>query len=174
MKRALVLYDSHFGNTKAVALALVRGIEATGTETECLNIDEASLQQIPGFDFIAIGGPTHIIRTSKEMKDFLMQLRSIELRGIMGFAFDTRIESRMNQRKWGVFENSAARRIQGAMKRMKMKIIRNRQSALVQGREGPLAPGVENEFEKVGREIGAIIVEATRQSSNGAGIHERK
>jgi flavodoxin len=154
MRRALVLYDSRFGNTKAIAFALARGIGNNGIETDCLSIEEVDFQQIHGYDFIAIGGPTHVIRTSKEMKEFLAQLRSVDLRGKLGFAFDTRMESKMNEKKWGVFENSAARRIQGAMKKMKMKIIRDRQSALVLENEGPLEQDAEDEFAEIGRSIG--------------------
>jgi flavodoxin len=154
MKRALVLYNSRYGNTKSVAFALAKGIQGAGIETECMSIEDVKIQRIPDFDFIAIGGPTHIIRTSQEMKEFLAKLKSVDLRGKLSFAFDTRIESKMNQRKWSVFENSAARRIQGAMKKMKMKIIRDRQSALVLENEGPLEQDAEDEFAEIGRSIG--------------------
>ena len=43
------------------------------------------------------------------------------------------------------------------MKRMKIKIVKSRQSAIVNGREGPLEPGVEGTFEDIGKEIGSIL-----------------
>ncbi len=158
MVRALILYHSLFGNTKDVALSLAKGIEETGVETECLGIDEVSIDQISNYDFLAIGGPTHMIGLSKTMKDFLKKLKSINLRGIKGFSFDTRNHSRLNKKRWFVLENSAARRIEGKMKKMKMIIIKPRQSAIVYGKEGPLESNVEPSFLEIGTEIGNILI----------------
>ncbi|MFW9801667.1 MAG: flavodoxin family protein [Candidatus Thorarchaeota archaeon] len=157
MKKALVLYHSLYGNTRAVAMSLAEGIREGDIETDCLSINEVDFIEIPGYDFIAIGGPTHIIRTSKEMKDFLQRLKSLNLRGRTGFAFDTRNISRMNSKSWLVLENSAARRIEGSMKRLKIKILAPRASAIVEGREGPLDVGVEDRFVEIGRELGRAI-----------------
>jgi sulfite reductase alpha subunit-like flavoprotein len=157
MRKALVLYHSLFGNTEAVAKSLAKGIEETGMETLCQSIDDFNLSDIRLFDFVAIGGPTHILKTSKEMKLFLQELSTFNLRDIAGFSFDTRNESKMNKRRFLVLENSAARVIEGWMKRMKMTIIRSRESAIVNGREGPLDPGVEDAFLEIGREIGKRI-----------------
>lgn len=157
MKRALVLYHSLFGNTKTVAMSLAKGIEESAIEVDCLSIDEVEINEIPKYNLIAIGSPTHMIRPSKEMKDFLSRLRTIELKDRFGFSFDTRNESRMNKRSLLVLENSAARSIEGIMKRMKMKIIKSRVSAIVHGREGPLDIGVEEYFHQIGREIGSLL-----------------
>jgi flavodoxin len=146
MIRALILYHSLFGNTKEVALSLAKGIEETGVETECLGIDEVRIDQIPNYDFLAIGGPTHMIGLSKDMKIFLKKLKSINLKGIKGFSFDTRNPSRLNKKRWLVLENSAARKIEGKMKGMKIVIIKPRKSAIVYGREGPLESNVEFSF----------------------------
>ncbi|MFX1283427.1 MAG: flavodoxin family protein [Promethearchaeota archaeon] len=158
MVRALVLYHSLFGNTKDVALSLAKGIEETGIETVYMGIDEVNINQIPNYDFLAIGGPTHMIGLSKAMKAFLKNLKSVNLRGMKGFSFDTRNHSRMNKKRWLILENSAARRIEGKMKSMKIKIIRPRQSAIVYGREGPLESEVKVVFREIGKEIGAILI----------------
>ena len=161
MTRALVLYHSLFGNTKDIAFSLARGIEEAGIETDCLSIDEVSIKDIPNYDFLAIGGPTHMIGLSKAMKDFLKKLKSISLQGMKGFSFDTRNPSRMNKKRWIILENSAARRIEGKMKRMNMKIVKSRQSAIVYGREGPLENNVEAAFIAIGKEIGNILASQT-------------
>jgi hypothetical protein len=65
------------------------------------------------------------------------------------FCFDTRNPSRFN-----AFDmNSAAKRIEKKMKKMNVKIIRPRESALVEGREGPLHDGVLERFRRIGTEI---------------------
>lgn len=139
-------------------MSLARGVEESETEVDCLSIEEVDIKEIPEYDFIAVGSPTHITKPSKEMKEFLKKLKTIELRGLLGFSFDTRNESRMNNRRLALFENSAARSIEGFMKRMKMKIIKPRFSAIVYGREGPLNADVEETFLQIGREIGSILV----------------
>ncbi|MFX1254761.1 MAG: flavodoxin family protein [Promethearchaeota archaeon] len=158
MTRALIVYHSLFGNTKDVAMSLAKGIEETGIKTDCLSIDEADIQDIPNYDFLAIGGPTHMIGISKEMKAFLEKLGSINLQGMKGFSFDTRIPSRMNKKRWLMLENSAARKIEGKMRQMKIKIIKSRQSAIVYGKEGPLEENVEATFKDIGKEIGNLLV----------------
>lgn len=157
MKRALVLFHSLFGNTKSVAMALAKGIEDSGIETECMSIDEVSIQEMSNYDFLAIGSPTHMIRPSNEMKEFLQKLRNLKLQGMKGFAFDTRNESRMNQKRWFALENSAARSIEGLMKKVGIRIIRPRESGIVFGREGPLNRGVEDKFMQIGYDIGTLL-----------------
>jgi hypothetical protein len=53
--------------------------------------------------------------------------------------------------------NSAAKRIEKKMKKMNVKIIRPRESALVEGREGPLHDGVLERFRRIGTEIAESI-----------------
>lgn len=157
MKRALVLFHSLFGNTKAVAQSLAKGLQETGLEVDCQSIDEVDINTIPNYDLIAIGSPTHMIRPSKQMKEFLERLRILNLSGLVGFSFDTRNESRMNRRSFSVLENSAARSIEKALKRVKVRIIKPRVSAIVQGREGPLNVESEETFLEIGREIGHLM-----------------
>jgi flavodoxin len=157
MVSVLILYHSLFGNTKDVALSLAKGIEESGIATDCMSITEVDVNQILNYDFLAIGGPTHMIGISKEMKKFLKKLKSVNLRGMKGFSFDTRNHSRLNKKRWLILENSAARKIEGKMKRMKMKIVKPRQSAIVNGREGPLEPDVEGVFKDIGKELGSIL-----------------
>jgi flavodoxin len=157
MKRALVLYHSLYGNTKAVAKSLARGIEELGVETDCMSIGEIDIMQISSYDFLAIGSPTHIIRPSKDMKEFLLRLKTLELGDLTGFAFDTRNHSRMNSKSWLMLENSAARHIEGVLKGVKIRLLAPRVSAIVEGREGPLNTGVEERFKKIGRELGRAL-----------------
>jgi flavorubredoxin len=149
MSRALVLYHSVFGNTKAVAVNLANGIREPGIATDCVSLEVVEIKHIPDYDFLAIGGPTHMLGMSKTMKAFLQTLKTIDLQGVTGFSFDTRNPS--------LLENSSARRIEGAMKEMKIKIVKPRQSALVEGREGPLDEGTEGLFRRIGVEIAALI-----------------
>jgi flavodoxin len=157
--KALIVYDSLFGNTKTVAEHLAMGIEESGIEVDCMHIDDIKINQMSDYDLLAIGGPTHMINVSKPMRAFLDRLSTIDLRGKFGFSFDTRVVSRMNSRRWFILENSAAKRIESRMRKLKMVIIRKRESAIVGGREGPLESGVEDAFLDIGKEIGVSLVE---------------
>jgi flavodoxin len=154
--RGIVVYDSNFGNTEKIARALTQGLREA-MEVDCLRIDEVNIETLPEYRFIAVGGPTHIIRTSKSMKNFLERLESVNLRGLKGFSFDTRNESRMNSRLMFGLENSAARVIEKTLKRRNVKIIKPRHSAIVEGREGPLHKGMEETFRQIGSEILALL-----------------
>ncbi len=158
MTHGLIIYHSLFGNTKQVAYCLANGMKDVGMSVECLGIEEIVLENLSKYEFIAIGGPTHIIGISKPLKEFLVKLKTVSLKGIKGFSFDTRNPSRMNKKWLLTLENSAARRIEGKMRRMKMKIIKPYLSAIVYGREGPLEKNVELEFRSIGKELGKMLV----------------
>ncbi len=157
MRKGIVVYDSNFGNTEKIARALALGLGEKGAEIDCLKVDQVDVERLAGYDFIAVGGPTHVISASKPMKEFLERLKAVDLRGLKGFSFDTRNESRMNSRRWLMFENSAARVIEGALRGMKVDIVRPRRSAIVEGREGPLHEGMEETFKQIGVEIAGSL-----------------
>jgi flavodoxin len=153
MRKGIVVYDSNFGNTEKIARALALGLEEKSAKIDCLKVDQVDVEKLTEYDFRAIGGPTHIISASKPMKEFLERLKTVDLRELKGFSFDTRNESRMNSRRWLMFENSAARVIESALRKEKMDIVRPRRSAIVEGREGPLHEGMEEAFRRIGVEI---------------------
>lgn len=158
MKRALVLYHSLYGNTKSVAVNLAKGLEEAGVVVTISSINDIDVEKVSKYDLIALGSPTHKLRPSKEMKEFLDRLKSINLKGLHGFSFDTRIESRMNKRGLSILENSAARSLERFMKRKGMRVIKPRTSAIVEGREGPLATSAPPDFVQIGKEIGKILM----------------
>jgi hypothetical protein len=84
------------------------------------------------------------------MKGLLEELKIVDASGKKGFCFDTRVQSRFNR-----FDlNSAAKRIE---KKMKVKMIKPRKSAIVEGREGPLEKETQKTFRKLGKEIAELI-----------------
>jgi hypothetical protein len=63
--RALVVYESMFGNTRAVAEAIATGLAAVG-EVEALEVAEAPTGHLSGIDLLVVGGPTHALGLSRE------------------------------------------------------------------------------------------------------------
>jgi flavodoxin len=169
--RAIVLFDTRYGNTEKVARALARGMEAAGVGTVCSNIAVADLSSLSEFDLIAVGGPTHYRTASDPMKKFLSSIDAIKLKGRLGFAFDTRKES--------FWAGSAAKYIEERLRSKGMKMIWPTLSAWVFIPEGAgegdpaldkdelkemkrrqvrLAEKMEELFERTGGEIGRALI----------------
>lgn len=124
--RVLVGYWSRFGNTQRVAKALATGLQQVpGIMAECTNIDSLLPPQLGRYELIALGGPTEILSAPGAIKKFLDGLRPEEVRGKLGFAFDTRLDSRLS--------GSAGRYIERHLERLGMEIVRPHASALVRG-----------------------------------------
>jgi flavorubredoxin len=149
VRKAIVIYDTGFGNTEKIARALARGIEKQGIKVDCVNVNEVDVDKLVEYDFLAIGGPTHMHGISKPMKAFFEKLRSLDIGGRKAFAFDTRLDS------W--WAGSAAKGIEKSLKKLGTKIVKSRESAIVKGREGPLEEGIEEKFEQTGVEIAESI-----------------
>jgi flavodoxin len=65
--KAVVVYESHFGNTAAVARAVAEGI---GPEARALNTDEATDQALEGADLLVAGAPVIAFGLSRDgMRD---------------------------------------------------------------------------------------------------------
>ena len=57
--RALVVYESMFGNTEKVAAAVARGLQAEGVETGLVEAQHATTLLPTDLDLLVVGGPTH-------------------------------------------------------------------------------------------------------------------
>lgn len=153
MRKSIIIYDTGFGNTEKIAKALAIGLENQGVNVDCVKVNDVVLDKLVEYDFFAVGGPTHMLGMSKPMKDFLEELKTIDISGKRGFCFDTRNQSRFNR-----FDlNSAAKRIEKKLKKMKVRMIKPRKSAIVNGREGPLEDGMEQMFERLGGELAELV-----------------
>jgi flavodoxin len=85
MKKAIILYDSIYGNTKKVAMSLSRGLEAGYVYVDCIPIQHFNIKELKNYDLIGIGGPTHFHGVSKQMKLFLCKIKHLRLENKRGF-----------------------------------------------------------------------------------------
>jgi len=150
---AAVIYDSNFGNNEKLAQALSTGLQRAGLVVDLLKIGEFNHTSIQNYELVCLGGPTHIARISENMRVFLNDIKSTNLRGMKGFCFGTRMDSRMN-----IFDiNGSAKKIERKLKKKGVKMVKEAVNVLVEGREGPLVEGSENVFKELGYEIGGIL-----------------
>ena len=72
--KALVLFISHYGNTKQVAETIAKQITDSGHETVVQDLRQ-KLPDLVSFDFVAIGSPTRFARPAGKAVSVLKQLR---------------------------------------------------------------------------------------------------
>ncbi len=147
--KALVVYDSVFGNTEKLARALASGLESGGVEVDVVKVDSVKLEELSGADLLCVGSPTHGWNASKSTKEFLEHLSTTQgLRGKKAFAFATKMRSRL--------AGDAAGKIENKLRDAGLIIARRTRTAIVEGREGPLEEAAEETFKKIGDELAQL------------------
>ena len=160
--RALVVFESMFGNTKAIAEAIAEGLGET-LETESVEVGHAPVSLL-GYDLLIVGGPTHqfglsrpdsrkgaasetdesLISTGIGIREWIGSLPKAS--GVAAATFDTSI------RKPNL-PGSAARGAQKRLKRLGYRIVIPAEIFHVEGTTGPISDG---ELERA-REWGAKV-----------------
>ena len=166
--RALVVYESMFGNTEQVARQVAGGLAAYG-EVEVREVSEAPSMPDELLDLVVLGGPTHAFSMSREStrQDARRQgathgevyagLREW-LDGIppgahhpMVATFDTRVT------KVRLIPGSAARKAAKVAGRLGYLVTGPPESFFVEDTDGPLAPGELDRARAWGEQIGAHL-----------------
>jgi len=86
--KALVVYDSVFGNTEKIAQAIAKGL---GAETQCLRAGAVTIAQLTAADTIIMGSPTRSFAATPAMMSLLEAIPADALAGKKVASFDTRI-----------------------------------------------------------------------------------
>jgi flavorubredoxin len=155
--RAIVIFDTRYGNTARIAKSLETGLKQSDIQAVCINAKDVDVGSLKQYDLICIGAPTEAFSASKPMKEFLARLKSTNLSGKYGFAFDTKIDSR--------FSGSAAKHIEKELNNRGLQIIAPCESAIVSSSKergattgARLKEGEESKFEQVGFQVGTALV----------------
>jgi flavodoxin len=88
--KALVVYDSVFGNTEKVAQAIGEALAAQA-EVQTLGVGSVKPEHLAGMDTLIVGSPTRAFRPTPAITTWLKGLPSGSLQGVKVAAFDTRI-----------------------------------------------------------------------------------
>ena len=128
LMKAIVVYDSKFGNTEKVAKGISKVLSA-----DIFHVTEVDVSKLKVYDVFVIGSPTHAWNMSSSMKTFFKKLEGESFKGKKAATFDTKYKSR--------FAGSAAKKIQSKLKNLDFEIVLNPVSFIVTGSEGPLAEG---------------------------------
>jgi len=140
--KALVVYDSLFGNTKKIAEAIEEGLSKI-YDSKLMSVKDVRLTDIEDLQILIIGSPTHGGRYSEPVKAFFETLPDKSLEGIKASSFDTSIPVddkgwfiRMLIRTFGY----AAPRISKELSKKGASIMGS-ETFWVLDREGPLKDG---------------------------------
>ena len=131
--KALIIYDSVYGNTEKVARAIADAI-TPAYEVKVLGAGEANPSELESTDLLIVGSPTHGGRPTPAIQDLLNKVP--KLQGINVAAFDTRITTKLV----GVF-GYAAGRIANNLKKKGGTLIASPVGFFVTGGKGPLKEG---------------------------------
>jgi hypothetical protein len=63
--KALVVYESMFGNTERVARAVAAGLRLEGVDTTVLDVSHAAAVDLADVDLLVVGAPTHAFSLSR-------------------------------------------------------------------------------------------------------------
>ena len=140
--KALVLYDTYFGNTEKVARAIG---EAIGEDAQVMSVKDASYEQLKGLDCLVVGSPTRAFKPTKETTDWLNKLPSGALSGIKVAAFDTRMDvKKVNNMVLTFMErlfSYAAKPIADRLQKKGGNLAADPEGFFVEDSEGPLRDG---------------------------------
>ena len=141
--KALIIYDSAYGNTGRVALAIAQAL-SDKYAVKLVRVDEADDVAIAGTDLLVVGSPTQGGRPTLPILDFIKHLPSNALQKIHAAAFDTRFAMqehgfglRMLMRTIGF----AAPKIATALKTKGASMLTEPTGFIVKDKEGPLKDG---------------------------------
>ena len=176
--KALVVYESMFGNTRHIAEAIAEGL-CTSIPTEAVLARDAGEDVLEDVGLIVVGGPTHAwgisgprsregaVADAAKHPDHLLDtqplgpgvrewLHDLERHhGCYAAAFDTRFD------KPKVVTGSAARKIQRRLHRAGLATLAEPHSFVVTGMAGPLALGEVERAAQWGQALGSKYLKMT-------------
>ena len=87
--KALVVYDSGFGNTEQIAQAIGKAL-GSQADIETVHVSEVESGQLTGLGILVVGSPTQKFRPTGAITNFLKGIPKNGLKGVKVSAFDTR------------------------------------------------------------------------------------
>lgn len=133
--KALVVYDSVYGNTEKIARAIAGALAPSG-EVKLLRPGEADPSELASIDLLIVGSPTQGGRPTPAIKEFLSKIPAHALKNVGVTSFDTRIKHIL-ARPFGY----AAGRIADSLKDKEGRLAALPEGFIVEGNEGPLKHG---------------------------------
>jgi len=183
--RAVIIYESMFGNTHAIADAIGKGLESLDN-VALVPVVEAGRERLGDADLLVVGGPTHFhgmsrtrtrkwaASTAQNPKKDLVLDRDAQGPGMRGWlrslghghtkvaAFDTRFTGP------AVLRGRASRQISRKLRRHGFEVVAKPESFFVT-LENHLQPGEEARAQEWGKRLAASVLSNGVTNGNGPG-----
>jgi hypothetical protein len=173
--RALVVFESAFGNTEKVARAIEQGLTSV-VPTRAVEVGDAPLELDGDIDLLVVGGPTNAFGMSRPgtraqaakqathgvvskgigIREWLAALRGPAPR--LAAAFDTRFK------KPRLVTGSAARGVEKRLRELGCTVAAPAESFFVSGTTGPLLDGEVERARSWGERLGSLVEQAASRS----------
>jgi flavodoxin I len=142
--KALVVYDSVYGNTEKIAQE-IGGALSSEADVRVVRVSDAKPEDLIGLDVLLVGSPTHGGRPTSAMRAWLKDLARHSLQGVRTAGFDTRgdlsgVNSGLLKSFVGMIGYAAERVARQLVKRGGSQGVPPA-GFLVMDREGPLKEG---------------------------------
>jgi len=144
--KALLVYDSFFGNTERIAQSIGNAL-GPPEDVGILRVGNVRPEQLTGLKLMIVGSPTRAFRPSPAVTNFLKSIPKNGLKGVKVAAFDTRMtEEEINSAVFilrilvNIF-GYAARPISDRLVKKGGQLIVPPEGFFVHGTEGPLKEG---------------------------------
>ena len=170
--RAVVLYESMFGNTRDVAAAIAHGLSVdTGVDVEVVEVSRAQTTVASNVDLVVVGGPTHALGMSRAstrmsaaekaadelvspgdgLREWLAEAQLSPSTAVA--AFDTRVDKPR-------VPGSAAAAARRRLRRLGVRPVAPAESFFVEDMTGPLLAGELDRARRWGEQLAAEIAPA--------------
>ncbi len=161
--KALIVYDSKFGNTEKIARAIGEAITPLA-EVKVVKAGEANASELTSIDFLIVGSPTHAGGATRAIKEFLKRIPANAFENVRVTSFDTRFSAKDKgigtRIVLGIFRYAAGR-IANILEYKGGSLAVEPEGFIVEDSEGPLKKG---ELERAATWAKGIV-ENKRQSS---------
>ena len=164
MTKALIVVESYFGNTRAIAEAVAAGLIEGGVDAQVVDVSQAPSALPADLDLLVLGAPTH----NRGMPTAATRAKACEQtepgeapHGIGGWLETTAIPASTDAAAFdtviskGWLSGSAAKAIAKALQRHQGRRTSSVRSFVVTASKGPLADGEKTDAHSWGRELAA-------------------
>jgi flavodoxin len=131
--KALVVYDSKWGNTEKIAKAIAAGI---GGDCKVARVGTSDAKRDDNVDLIVLGSPILGGRPSESIQQYINGISSAFAGRLKVATFDTRLLM-----KFAKLFGYASVRMAKELKGKGCTVVSEAQGYIVEGRSGPLASG---------------------------------
>ena len=142
--KTLIVYDSVFGNTEQIALAMGNSL-GSGESVVTLRVSEIKPEHLTGLGLLIVGSPTRAFRPTNAISNFLHKIPAKGLKGVTVAAFDTRMAAAdINSRVLNIFMNLfgyAAKPVANKLVKKGGDLLIPPEGFFVKDSEGPLKNG---------------------------------